>query len=141
MADFFKNFRKILTRPKVLQLFVKRRKIINTFWILGYENFGIQEYSQGGKRMFKVWEGEISMGICPHSGLSTTNTDTVKRLWGAFNLHKSQSSPCKIIHPLMKNVKKYPKKQPIFCPILDYWQPISCLCHLIHSFQLHNNGL
>ena len=30
-SRFFQNFRKILTRPKVLQLFVKRRKIINTF--------------------------------------------------------------------------------------------------------------
>ena len=41
-------------------------------------------------------------GNLPHSGLSTTNTDTVKRLWGDFNLPKSQPSPCPLTHSLRK---------------------------------------
>ena len=60
-------------------------------------NFGMAIVS---KSTFKMGKNKVESlgrrdfhGNLPHSGLSTTNTDTVKRLWGGFNLPKSQSCP------------------------------------------------
>ena len=57
------------------------------------------------KSTFKMGKNKVESlgrrdfhGNLPHSGLSTTNTDTVKRLWGGFNLPKSQS--CLSYHSL-----------------------------------------
>ena len=86
-----------------------------------------KQCSKAGRRDFH--------GNLPQRGLSTTNTDTVKRLWGDFNLPKSQPSPCPLTHSLRKKkCRKWSQKGHLknVAPTVDYWQPISWPFPLIH---------